>query len=269
MRIIWKYYYKLADTFNPQITTIMKLTLEPLRTSILTKMEAGQLVKRHLNDLGTIDPALLTDAPFNTYVQDLTGYAASYEKALAQVRKSEETEKIGLTDDVRDKAVGAFGIALKLHAASDIPEEVEASRSLSILFGTFKNLATLNYEAETLGIDKLVSELNSPAYSEKIKMLQMNKYVDRLANANEAFKTLFSGRMVTTAMTESYDLKTIRTEMLKKYSEFCDYVLAMAKALNTPLFTSALNLLNTARKYYSDLLAKRIASKADITKPAV
>ena len=245
----------------------MKPSLEPLRTSVLTNMEAGQLLKRHLNDIGTIDPTLLTDAPFSAYVQDLAGYAENYVKAVAQVRKSEETEKIGLVDDVRDKAVGALGAALKLHAMSDIPEEVEASRSLGILFATFKNLATLNYEAETLGIDKLISELNSPAYSEKINMLHMSKYVARLTNANETFKTLFSGRMVSTAMTESYDLKTIRTEMLKKYSEFCDYVLAMAKALNTPLFITALNLLNTARKYYSDLLARRTAPKAAPEKP--
>ena len=40
---------------------IMKHSLEPLRTSVLTNMEGGQLLKRHLNDLRTIDPALLTD----------------------------------------------------------------------------------------------------------------------------------------------------------------------------------------------------------------
>ena len=247
----------------------MKLKLEPLRTSVLTNMEAGQLLKRHLNDIGTIDPTLLTDVPFSAYVQDLAEFADSYEKALAQVRKNEETEKIGLADDVRDKAVGAFGIALKLYAISDDPEEVEASRSLSIVFNSLKNLTALNYEAETLGIDKLVSELTGPNYSPKVSLLQMDRYVTRLANANEAFKTLFSGRMVTTAMTEVFDLKTIRTEMLKKYAEFCDYVLAMAKALNTPLFTTALNLLNTARKYYSDLLARRNAPKAAPEKPAV
>ena len=75
-------------------------------------MEAGQLLKRHLNDISTIDPTLFTDAPFSAYVQDLAGYADSYEKALAQVRKREETEKIGFADDVRDKAVGAFNAAL-------------------------------------------------------------------------------------------------------------------------------------------------------------
>ena len=98
-------------------------------------------------------------------------------------------------------------------------------------------------------------------------MLQLDRYVTRLQNANEAFKTLFSGRMVTTAMTESYDMKILRTALLNKYSDFANYVLAMAKATDNPLFANALTLLNTARKYYNDMLAKRTAPKAEKAKP--
>lgn len=50
----------------------MKLKLEPLRVAGLSNMEAGQLVRRHLSDLGTIDPALLTDAPYMVYTQSLS-----------------------------------------------------------------------------------------------------------------------------------------------------------------------------------------------------
>ena len=58
----------------------------------------------------------------------LTGQAETYEKALAQVRANEETEKIAQADDLRDKAVAAFAAALKLFAKSDDPAEAEASR---------------------------------------------------------------------------------------------------------------------------------------------
>ena len=247
----------------------MKQMLEPLRTSVLTNMEGGQLLKRHLNDLKTIEPGLLTDAPFNAYLQALMDDADRYEKALALVRKSEETEKIQLADDVRDKAVNAFGKALRLYAASDNVEEVEASRGLRILFGPFKDLANLNYEAETIAIDKLLVELAGPNYSPKIILLQMERYVERMNKANAAFKHLFSGRMVTSALAETYDLKVIRKEMFKKYSEFCNYVLAMAKALNTPLFNTTLDLLNSARKYNADLLARRNSPKVDATIAAI
>ena len=245
----------------------MKQILEPLTTSALTNMEAGQLFRRHLGDLGTIDATLLIDSPFNNYVQQIGNQAVVYENALAQVRKNEETQKIVEADAARDKAVSAFNLALKLHAAADDPAEVEASRSLGILFGTYKNLAKLNYEAESLAIDKLVSELSSPAYSEKINYLHMSKYVGRLAETNAVFKNIFSGRMVGNAMTESFDLKTIRIELQSSYTDFYNYVLAMAKATDNPLFANALNLLNTARKYYADLLARRTAPKTEKTNP--
>lgn len=245
----------------------MKLKLETLRTPGLTNMEVGQLIIRHLTDLNTIDPASKTDAPFNAYTNDLGLQSAEYQKGLAQVQMNEETQKIVLADANRDKANSAFGAGLKLYALSDIPEEAEASRSLGILFGTYKNLSTLSYEAETLAIDKLVGELLSPAYSSKVNLLQMDRYVTRMRNANEAFKPLFSGRMVGNAMTETYDMKILRTALLNKYSDFTKYVLAMAKATDNPLFANALNLLNTARKYYDDMVARRTAPKQEKAKP--
>jgi hypothetical protein len=235
----------------------MNYKLEPLTISALTNMEAGQLMIRHQSDLNTIDASLLTDVPYNNYLQKIGNQTELYFNALAQVQKNEETEKIGLADDARDKAITAFNLALKLHASADDPAEAEASRSLRILFDTYKNLAKLNYEAESLAIDKLVSILNSEAYSEKISYLHMGKYVTRLSETNTTFKNLFSGRMVTTAMTETYDMKVIRKELQDKYSDFADYVLAMAKATENQLFVTALNLLNAARKYYTDQMISR------------
>jgi len=240
----------------------MSLKLEPLNASVLTNMEAGQLMNRHEKDLATIAPAMLTDAPYNHYVRQITTKSATYQKGLAQVQKNEETDKIALLDGVRDKSVNAFSRALKLYDLSDEPKEVEASKALGILFRTFKDLAVLNYEAESIGIDKLVSELESEKYKGHVALLNIERYVTRMKVSNENFKVLFGNRMVTGAMTESYDLKVIRKEMLKLYSDFAAYVLAMAKTDDAPpLFLTALTLLNTARKYYADTLARRVAVK--------
>lgn len=245
----------------------MQLKLEALRLAGLTNMEAGQLIIRHLMDLKTIDAALLTDVPFSGYVQALTDQSVLYQKGLAQVQKNEETQKIELADADRDKADTAFGRALKLYDVSDDPKEVEASRGLGIVFNNFKGLASMNYEAETLAIDKLVAELESPAHAAKIENLNMGRYVTRLKTTNEAFKTLFGNRMVSTASTESYDMKIIRADLIKKYIDFTNYVLAMAKALEAPLFLQSLSLMNTARKYYSDLLARRSGNNKKPEKP--
>jgi len=61
-------------------------------------------------------------------------------------------------------------------------------------------------------------------------------------------------------MTETYNMKVVRKEMLKLYSDFTAYVLAMAKTEDAPpLFITALTLMNTARKYYADILARKLA----------
>ena len=147
--------------------------MKPYGLLVLTNMEVGQLIIRHLSDLNTIDPALKTDVPFYNYTNDLGLQSVEYQKGLAQVQKNEETEKIVLADATRDKANSAFGAGLKLYALSDIPEKWKPAEAWAFLFATYKNLNTLNYEAGTLAIDKLVGELLSPAYSSKVNLLQM------------------------------------------------------------------------------------------------
>jgi len=144
---------------------------------------------------------------------------------------------------------------------SDDETEVNACRSLQILMGSLKNLTRLNYEAKTLGIEKLVSELENEHYADKVAFLQLSRYVDRMKKANRDFAALFSGRMVAEATSEAYNMKLIRKEMLRKYSDFTAYVLAMAKATESLLFVSSLNLLNAARKYYSEMVARRATIK--------
>lgn len=245
----------------------MTYHLEPLRKVALSNMATGQLMKRHLADLNTIDPNLFTDEVLNAYVRELNLRSELYDKALARVRKNVETEKVKQAGFARDKTIRAYLTALKLYSLSDDEAEVEACRSLQILMGPFKNLIRLNYEAKTLAVNKLVDELESENYRGNVAFLQVSRYVDRMKGANRDFDAVFSGRMVGEATAEAYDMKLIRKEMLGKYSDFTAYVLAMAKATKNPLFVSSLNLLNAARKYYSDMLARRAAVKASNEKP--
>lgn len=239
----------------------MSYNLEPLKSSLLTNMEFGQLMKRHLSDLASIDQALLTVPSYSAYLQQIASGLIPYEKGLTRVHKNEETEKISQADIVRNKAVVAFAVNLKLYQLSDDPAEVDASRILRILYKSFKNPTKLNYEAESITIDKLVGELEGVNYADKVAFLNIGKYVARMKAANLQFKTLFSGRMVAEAMTETYNMRAMRSEMLTVYNYFTAYVLVGCNSLKTPLFISSLSLLNTARNYYSDILARRKKDK--------
>ena len=238
----------------------MNFQLEILKVSHLTNMEAGALIKRHLDDLATLPSGTITDVALVNYLKLLTEKSADYEKSLVQIRGSEETRKIEDADLMRDAAIAAFSKAVDLGLASDLPDEAEAARVLGMVLKSYKGLAALNYEAESNGLDNLVADLEGATYNKHVKTLNLDRYVTRLKETNAAFKTLFGGRMVSSAAKESYDTKSLRAEMYITYKEFTLYLQAMANARKTDEFVQSLNLINTARKYYSDMLAKRKGS---------
>lgn len=52
------------------------------------------------------------------------------------------------------------------------------------------------------------------------------------------------------------------------YTDFCNYVLSMSKALNTEQYNQTLSVINVVRKYYADRLASRpVGKKAQTPEP--
>ena len=90
----------------------MKQILEPLTTSALTNMEAGQLFRRHLGDLSTIDASLLVDVPFNNYVQQIGNQAAVYENALDTIALNDIRMIRGKVFGNADRKILGVGLAV-------------------------------------------------------------------------------------------------------------------------------------------------------------
>ncbi len=162
-----------------------------------------------------------------------------------------------MADKDRDLAFGQFKKSVKLFLDSDDADEQEAAKSLMNLINVYKDIENLSYGAEITNIDKLIAELEGANYSEKVAFLNIGRPVMRLKNNNATFKTLFEWRLVEEATTETYNAKLLRKELLATYAEMTKYIVAMANALHSEQFVSVLNLLNIARKYYADLLARR------------
>lgn len=239
----------------------MSLSVEPFRIYSLSHLECGQLMKQTLDGFKSVTTTEPADPALDRYVAALSSQAETYEKALVRVRKSEDTLKIQQADEARNQAIYTLKRTLQLYAGSDLTEEAEAARSLQILVGSFGRLTRLNYEAESIAIDKLLADLAGPNYNAKAAQLQLDRVINRLLDTNETFKTLFGHRIVTAANTETYDVRALRKEMTITYNDLCGYVLAMAKAHGTEPYLSQLELINTARKYYSDFLARRNSTR--------
>ena len=235
----------------------MAKELETLNIGHLTNLEAGQLVKSHLKDIGSMPVGEITDVVLKNYLISLGTKEVNYDKGLVQVQKNDETAKLLVADKKRDVSIGALNAAIRLGSYSDVEAEVLAATSLHTLVHTYTNLQHLNYEAESNGIDNLEKDLANTKYAPFVTLLGMGKYVIRLQTDNDAFKTLYSGRTVGIATTEVYNMKALRKDLFLDYGNFTSYLLSMAENVNTPQYNDVLALVNAGRKQYADLLAIR------------
>ena len=235
----------------------MAKELEALNIGHLTNLEAGQLVKSNLKDMGSITAGEIVDTVVKNFIISLGNKEVDYDKGLVQVQKNDETDKLIVADNKRDRSIGALNAAIHLGSYSDVETEVLAATSLHTLVSTYTNLQHLNYEAETNGIDNLEIDLANTKYAPFVTLLGIGKYVLRLKTDNEAFKTLYSGRTVGIANTVVYSMKTLRKDLFLVYGNFTSYILTMSENVNTPQYNDVLAVVNAGRKQYADMLAIR------------
>jgi Family of unknown function (DUF6261) len=237
--------------------------LESLSLSRLTLLEFGQHSKsiyRDVTELGN-GKDFIKDVIYKNYLSGLNDASVGYDKAMVQISKSAETEKIVNADTVRDLSFAALSRYLSVFEVSNVPDEVQAYKNLIIIFKNYKGLKKWNLEEETNGIDTLVAELSNDKNAPSVTLINMSSYINRLANDNEAFKKIFSSRTHEVASKDIFDVRVLRKNLKTAYTDMAEYVLTMAKAQDTEEFNQSLKVINTVRKYYADLLAKRKPAK--------
>ena len=234
------------------------MVLRKLNIARLTHLEAGQLIKSSIKDLETAAINTATDTHINSYVTKMVTDSVLFDKGLLQIKKNQETEEIARLDDLRDLSLTAFNRQLKVYELSINPLFVAAYKAVTIVVKKYKNLATLNYEAESNGIDNLIADLTSTDFAPHITTLNMGDFVANITATNNDFKVLFSKRSTDISFTEVFNMKLIRKAAFANYTNYTQYVLSLARVdTGDDYYKNILNIVNQSRKYYSDLLAKR------------
>jgi hypothetical protein len=235
------------------------MVLNTLDLTNLTHVEAGQLVKTTLKDLKTRGIITKTDVHVNNYVNQLIAKTVIYDKGLLQIVKNEETEKLANLDHSRDLDIAIFRRQFKVFSLSKKPLEQTAYKSMKILLDNYKKIERLNYEAESNTIDNLVQDLESAKFAPHVATLKLGEYLANIKTSNNLFKDSFSKRNSDVAIKEVFNMSVIRKDMITNYKNFTLYVLSLAKVEVSPAvyYTDILNVINTSRKYYSDMLARR------------
>ncbi len=239
--------------------------LNKFRLASLHNLEAGQLIKRNVDDLATAIINLNTDPLIKSYVDKMNADAAQMDLALVKITAQQETKDLELLDIKRDRSVGVTRLQLRIYKNSDDAAEVAAYKTLAIPFKAYGKIEKLNFEEESNAIDNFVQELAKPVYASAIATLNLSGFITRMSNDNNAFKALFSTRSTNVAATVMYDAKTIRKNMINNYIAYCNYVTSLTNATsglaNYQYYLDIFNITNNIRKYYSDALARRTGTK--------
>ncbi len=243
--------------------------LQPVNLARLSVLEFGQHIKSILQNISLLGNGFVTDAVLLDYLQALHTKTEGYDKAMLQVTKSDETAKIIVADKRRDNALTALTRLLFAYELSENEGESAAYESLNTLFNTYKGIQKWNFEEESNGIDNLLADLGNDKYKPHVELLKMQAWVTRVADNNAAFKTLFAARTQEASGKESFDVAAMRKDIKVVYEDTAGYVLSMAKAQNTEQYNKCLDVINTVRKYYHDLLAKRKNGTGDAPAAAI
>lgn len=233
------------------------MKLYPITTTRLQFLESGQFINRFLTDFDNSGLVAATDPEFKIQLEDLRAQSPIYNNALMQIKaKAESEELIGL-DLNRDHKFSSFRRALSAYEFTNDPTEKMAYLDLNVILRKYNDIEKANYEAESLGIDKVVGEFRD-AKDHALDILQLTKFVHKLEEANIAFKAMFDTRSTDIISTVTYDTKALRTAIFDTYKELAEYSLVIAKRKRTePFYTTLIDVLNTGREYYADILARR------------
>lgn len=233
------------------------MKLHRLNVMRLQYVESGQFIIRFLTDFENTTLDATQDSEFDALYQSLLLQSPIYDRALMQIRARAESEQLLLLDAIRDKKIATFRTALNVFTHSDIPSEKAAYALMMTAVRTYKGIEHMNFEAESLAVNNFIAELRTPKFANSMTTLGLNGHLNALETANSDFKDLFNTRSTAINTTEVFDTKALRKAILDTYKELAEYVHVMAKRKNTAYYIELLTILNTGRRYYSDILARR------------
>jgi hypothetical protein len=234
------------------------MELQKISVSQLQYLESGQFIHRFFNDFDHSGLDVSFDSEFKISYDSLKQQYPTYEQALLQIKTMAETELIMEQDDIRDKKLTTLRRAVTVFEHTDGEAEKTAYKLLKIVLKNYKNIEVSNFEAESLGLTKLIKDLKSSDYLPAVKTLNIENHINNLEKANTTFGVTFDSRSTKTISKETYDTKLLRKNIYQTYNDLVGYIVIIGNRKKTiPFYADALAVINNGRKYYSDILAKR------------
>ncbi|TXF79042.1 DUF6261 family protein [Chryseobacterium sp.] len=231
----------------------------PLNYQSLRHPEFGQLIVRFFEDFGQTSLQTATDPDFKRMFDSLQTKLPTYNRALDQMRASEESAKIAHADAERDRDLQALRDAIKPYRNARSQAERDAYTAVKLLLNEYRQVENASFEEETNRLNTLCERLLSADHSMHLASLGIVKFVNQLDSSNTAFNDLFSTRSFKASQKVTYDVKALRNALLEEYRQMVDYITTLANVKNDAFYRDLFAVMNNGRQYYADvLLARRL-----------
>jgi hypothetical protein len=195
------------------------MKLYPITVKKMHLLEAGQFIIRTTTDITNLGLNLAQDADIAQLHASLVSQSPTFELAIMQVRSQAETSELAALDSIRDKKFTTLKRAFSVFENTDDSTEKTAYNLVKLLLNNYKDIDVLNYEAESLAIDRMILDLNNATYTTAVQTLSLQSHISNLETANNNFKTKFSARSSNTINTVVYDSKLLRKNIFETYKE--------------------------------------------------
>lgn len=235
--------------------------LTPLHLPTLHNAEFGQFISRFFEDFKGASLVATKDEDFNTMFEQLKAQIPTYNKALEQIRESEETNKIATLDRVRDADLQALRDSIKPYRNAKTDQKKQAYNALKIILDEYKDVARDSYEQETMKLNTLIATLKNDANQPHLSLLKITDFLTELEQSNTEFNEVFAKRSAQNLQKETYDVKALRKQMTELYRKLSNYIVTLAGIKQDEFYKKVLDTFNNSRKYYADTLAIRGGKK--------
>jgi hypothetical protein len=192
--------------------------------------------------------------------ENLCKCAEKEELCYKIIHKSNLSELKMEKDHARDTLV--LGIKDELKAAlRHFDENIRAAgRRLKIVFDTYNkpiSLVNQSYDAETVSINNLIKELETD-YSEDIKLIGLQPWLNRLRIYNEEFEQLANAYTEQKAEKPLFQPKDARKETDESYKKIVYGINGLIVLEGETEYADFVNELNILIKHYNDILARHL-----------
>jgi hypothetical protein len=217
--------------------------------------------EEHFEFLSEFNGLIIRFDPVRLQVADLYNHSylplyAKEDEAFMFIRKSSHTEKLAVSDHIRDQNIIGITHLVDSYAYHFRPEIVDAANRLDILLARYGHIAKKSYDKETADINNLLQELRGD-YAQDVDLLNFRDWVDELDAANRAFEDLRSERYAEAAKKTEVRMQSIRLEINEVYRVIVDQINARMTIEGEEQYLPFVKELNLRIDHYKNLVAQR------------